>query len=191
MRTFKPRYQGRVRGATLLEWLAATALLAVLWSLANPQLSQWRHEWMLNQATNDWLNLLHRARADAIATGLPVMLCAHDPAATPCNMNANWNAGYTLFTDNNHNGMLDPGEVVLWRGTLSQSLRLTGNTPVSQYVRYHPDGQPRLVSGAFQAGTFTLCVIGETNPRYFRRLVMSAPGRVRIERPTTTQPPCL
>lgn len=190
MRACRGRAQPGVRGVTLVEWLTVVAVMAVGWAVAAPHLKHWRQDWALTQATNGWLALLHRARVDAIASGRPVMLCATSPISAPCAPGTGWNHGYTLFVDTNRNGWLDPADVVLWQGNLPGRVRLSGNTPVSRYVRYHPDGQPRLTSGAFQAGTFTLCMAGETDPRYFRHIVMSAPGRVRIERPTTAQPAC-
>lgn len=86
-----------------------------------------------------------------------------------------------LFVDENGNGKHDEEEPLLKvSGSTPKGIRVSGNTPVRQYVRYVPTGRTRLMGGAFQAGTITLCHEGGQHP--VRRLIISATGRLRTER---------
>ncbi|PKO63519.1 MAG: type IV fimbrial biogenesis protein FimT, partial [Betaproteobacteria bacterium HGW-Betaproteobacteria-17] len=77
---------------------------------------------------------------------------------TSCAASGGWHQGWLVFHDVNNNAVLDAGEmVILARQAQSAGLLLTGNTPVSKYISYSPSGATKLISGAFQAGTLTLC----------------------------------
>ena len=60
---------------------------------------------------------------------------------------------------------------------VASGVRISGNTPVSRYVRYTPSGEAKMQNGAFQAGTITLCHSDSQQP--VRRLILSATGRLR------------
>ena len=99
----------------------------------------------------------------------PVMLANED---------GEWSSGWVVFADQNGNGIADTGELVLRRGTASTTgIHITGNTPVSRYVRYTPTGETRMQNGGLQAGTITLC--HSDGQQAVRKLVISATGRLR------------
>lgn len=182
----------RMAGVSLTELCVSLAVLGLLLSLAIPAFNAQRRDTALVAATNQWLAWLQRARLESIALGRPVVLCPSagtQPAA--CTNGLPWSTGFLLFVDDNRNGAFDGQDVLLRQETPSHRwLRIRGNGSVSRYVNFHADGVARRVSGAFQAGTFTVCVVGETDPRFFRQLVLSAAGRVRIDRPAGPQPVC-
>jgi len=64
-------------------------------------------------------------------------------------------------------------------GPLSGAFKLVGNSSIANYVSYSPSGATQLTSGAFQAGTFTLCDC-ESSSGFARKIVISATGRARI-----------
>jgi type IV fimbrial biogenesis protein FimT len=47
-------------------------------------------------------------------------------------------------------------------------------------VSYSASGTARLVSGAFQAGTFTICPSRAGQAATVRRIIIGAPGRPRL-----------
>ncbi|MNO01291.1 hypothetical protein D3C81_2213950 [compost metagenome] len=61
--------------------------------------------------------------------------------------------------------------------SIAEGVQIVGNAPVSRYVRYTPTGDAKMQSGAFQAGTISLC--HESGMQAVRRLVISATGRLR------------
>jgi type IV fimbrial biogenesis protein FimT len=87
-----------------------------------------------------------------------------------------------VFRDSNNNGALDAGEpVVHHTQALPRGFRLTGNQSLASYISFAPSGRTRLVGGAFQAGTLTLCK--ESAPDLeARQIVINNAGRARVNR---------
>ena len=102
-----------------------------------------------------------------------------------CTSNGGWEQGWILFHDRNNNAVLDAGEeVVQQQGPASTGIRLRGNSPVANYVSYTPTGTAKLTSGAFQAGTFTLCAESAASSNV-RQIVLSGTGRARAQKGTS------
>lgn len=160
---------GSSRGFTLLEAMFALALLSLLLGVAIPAARQMMHGQQLRQASIDLGMALILARQASIMRRQPVVLD---------NVDGEWSSGWRVFVDLNGNGALDSVEPVLKRGDrIAAGVRITGNSPVSRYVRYTPTGRAKLQSGAFQAGTITLC--HRDGQQAVRKLVLSATGRLR------------
>lgn len=177
-------------GFSLLEHLLVLSILGLLVSMAIPAFSHLRKDWQLTTATNEWLGLLQKTKLESIASGQRAIVCTTNDSGT-CSNNGPWSNGSILFLDVNSNRSLDAADTILLvKNAGSPRVAIRGNGPVARYVQFHPDGMARLFNGAFQAGTITFCVAGETDPRYFRQLVLSAPGRLRIQRPAGIQPIC-
>lgn len=160
------------RGFTLIEALVVLALLAILGNLAGPGLSQLIHAQQVRSASIELASTLIHARQEAITRQRPVIVD---------NLDGNWASGWKLFVDLDGDGTPDSDEPVLHVSTGSTGgVRISGNTPVSRYVRYTPTGEAKLQSGAFQAGTITLC--HNDGQQAVRKLVLSATGRLRTVR---------
>lgn len=160
------------RGFTLLELLVSLALLVILSGLAAPGLTQMRHSHQIRQASIDLTTAFILARQEAITRQRPVIID---------NLDDDWSNGWKIFVDQDGDGRLDSGEPLLRSSDrIADGIRISGNTPVSRYVRYTPTGEAKMQSGAFQAGTITLChADGEQS---IRKLVLSATGRLRTVR---------
>jgi type IV fimbrial biogenesis protein FimT len=85
-----------------------------------------------------------------------------------------------MFVDTNGNGRLEATESIVQRqGALPAFLSLTGNTTVDRYISYGPQGRSQSTTGAFQAGTLTLCGVGQN---HVWRVVINAVGKPRLEK---------
>ena len=85
--------------------------------------------------------------------------------------------GWILFIDSNGDGQVNPGERVLWASdTVAPGITLAANAPLKHYVSYTSLGHARLLDGALQMGTFTVCRRG----RNAVEVVLAHSGRVRI-----------
>jgi type IV fimbrial biogenesis protein FimT len=62
---------------------------------------------------------------------------------------------------------------------LPEFLTLQGNAMVDRYISYGPQGRSQSTSGAFQAGTLTLCGDGQA---HVWRVVINAVGKSRLEK---------
>jgi type IV fimbrial biogenesis protein FimT len=100
---------------------------------------------------------LRLTRDEAIRRNGRVAMCK-SADGSQCTKSGDWSQGWIVFHDSNNSGSVDAQESVLYREPpLSGAIRLSGNTPVSNYVSYTSHGKAKLLSDAFQAGHFTVC----------------------------------
>lgn len=157
------------RGFTVIEVMLALTLLSILAGIGIPALQKVIHGQQLRQASINLASALILARQEAIMRRRPVLLD---------NQDGDWTNGWHVYVDQNANGAFDSGELVLQMGeAIAIGIQISGNTPVNRYIRYMPTGVAKMQSGAFQAGTITLCHMDGTQA--IRRLIISATGRLR------------
>ncbi|MEY2684800.1 MAG: hypothetical protein RJA09_1944 [Pseudomonadota bacterium] len=171
---------GRWWGLGLVEVLVVVAVMAVLATITLPALGGMLDRLRLATYNNDILAHLALARHEAIKRGQRVVVCK-TPHAGTCALSGQWQQGWLVFVDLNNNAQLDPGEEVLrQQAALPAGWVVKGNTPVARYVSYHPIGLSLTVSGAFQAGTFTVCKTS-AQASEGRQVVISSNGRPRSQ----------
>lgn len=174
------------RGHTLLELLMVLAVLTLAQAWLVPAAADLLHSVRLHNGAQALAESLARARSEAIARNSRVVVCKSANGAS-CESGVGWEAGWIVFHDPNNNATVDPGEALLHREhALPAALRLTGNTPVSEYVSYTSFGRTMLVSGAFQAGTFTLCGKAR-NGSLARQVIINSAGRARMDKITVAR----
>lgn len=174
----RPACCGRCRGFTLPELLVVLVVLALLLGLAVPGFTQLRHQQRLQSQAEVFWNSLVLARAQAIRHQQHVTLCTAS-GSEQCDAAAAWHDGWLVFVDGNRNGRRDDGELLLLRQAPSQGLHMTGNSTVNHWIGYGAEGRSESLSGAFQAGTVSLCARGLDKGW---RVVINALGRPRLER---------
>lgn len=167
-------------GVTLPEMMVVVTIVAVLCVVAVPAMTRWIEDLRAGALANSLLSDLQLARSESIRRGYPVVACVATDSR--CRSEGNWEQGWLLFADINNNAMRDAGEEIIRQTRVEpHGWRLWGNGPVRFYVSYHPLGQTRLINGAFQAGTLTLCLPSQPNATS-RRIVINSRGRPRTER---------
>lgn len=160
------------RGFTLIEALIVLALLSLLIGMGAPALTHLLQSQQLRTASQNLASSFTLARQASITQRRPALID---------NIDGRWENGWRVFVDANSNGIFDSGEHELQRyGPLPAGIRVAANSPVRLYIRYTPTGQAKLRSGAFQAGTLTLC--HENGQHAVRHLILSATGRLRREK---------
>ena len=177
------------RGFTLLEALLVLALLAVLLSLAAPSLQGLRQKHQMQSQAEQLQSSLLLARSDALRRKQRVTLCVRVPAAhaePECATAGTWAQGWLVFVDGNDSGRREAAETVLQlHEALPGFLTLQGNATVDRYISYGPQGRSQSTTGAFQAGTLTLCGAGQA---HVWRVVINAVGKPRLEKADRTDP---
>lgn len=175
------RAASRTQGFTLIELMVTLAVMAVLLTIGLPSLKPIIDSIRLKSASSAFFSHLHLARSEAIKRNGRVVLCKSANAAS-CAGSGGWEQGWLVFHDANNNAALDSGEVVIQRAApLPQGLRFTGNQYVSRYVSFIPSGSSQMVSGAFQAGTFTVCWQSPSGGEA-SQIVLNAVGRSRMQK---------
>ena len=150
----------RPRGYTLVELLAALAIAALLLLLAGATLGTWIPRYQQRNAAAALALALQSARSEALRRNERVDLCPSVDGST-CDPAGRWEAGWLTFVDEDGNGRRDPAEpLVSVAAPAGAKITVSGNRPVARYVSYTPYGHTRLVTGALQMGTFTVCKPG-------------------------------
>lgn len=169
------------RGVTLVELMIGLVVMATLLALAAPSFSAMVHSTRLSTWTNDFLSDLALTRSEAIRRAQRVVMCK-SADGTSCTNAGFWDQGWLMFVDANNNGLREATETLIrQQAAMPQGWRLSGNANVSRYISYHPMGNTRLISGAFQAGTLTLCEV-TTEASSGSQVIISSAGRPRSQR---------
>lgn len=159
------------RGFTLFELLIVLLVLTLLFSIGIPNFSAQVQSNRTRAGALDFLQSIHQTRTLAVT---------HRSRAT-LRHRGDWNQGWDLFLDTNNNGKLDESEVLITQSQRFNSVRVSANQPVKNYVSFIATGESRFVgsanSGAFQAGTFTVCPVA-SGAGY--KLVLARSGRLRM-----------
>lgn len=173
----------RQGGFSLVELLVAVTVLALLSAVCVPSIAAWTERSRMVSLSEDLLVHLYLARSEAIKRGGRVALCKSADGET-CARNGSWEQGWIIFHDADNDGLRDPGEPIMQRmAGLPAGWRLVGNSTVARYISYHPTGTTRVLSGAFQAGTLTLCK-ASNGPVAARQIVLNAAGRPKLQATT-------
>lgn len=168
-------------GATLSEMVASIAILGALAGFAVPEFAAWAASSDLESRSTVFLSGIQLARSEAIKRNAKVVLCKSADGEA-CSLAGGWEAGVLVFEDANNDAQRGSEEHVISRQPpISGSFLLRGNGAVQDYLSYGPTGQATMVSGAFQAGTLTLCR-QSTKRGEARQIVINAGGRPKSQR---------
>ncbi|ABE44791.1 methylation [Polaromonas sp. JS666] len=170
-----------MRGFTLVELVAVIAILGILLGVAVPWVGTFADSMRLTSQANAYLSALHLTRSEAIKRNSRMTVCKSADGLS-CTEGGGWQQGWIVFHDPNHNAAKDDTEVMVHQSpALPASFQLVGNSNVATYVSFDATGGTRLVSGAFQAGTLTLCRQSALNGEA-RQIVINSAGRPRVQK---------
>ncbi len=171
-------------GWSLIELMIVLAVAALLLTAAAPQYGDWVARYQVANEAQQLAESMNLARAEAIKRGQRVNLC-RTADRQRCGSGGGWDAGWLVYVDINRNGHIDDDEPLLRTESAAASgIRVTANRPLTDYVSYTSLGNARLLSGALQMGTFTLCRPGFPEVR----VVLANSGRARVE---SSRDPCV
>lgn len=170
-----------LHGFTLVEAIVTLGVLAGLVAASAPSFADLLHDLRLEAVTGDVLRQLMLARSEAVKLNGRAVLCK-SVDGEQCTTSGHWEQGWILFHDRNNSGTREQEEALLQRvPPLPAGWRLITNGPVADYVSYGPMGGATLVSGAFQAGTFTVCR-ASARAVDARKVIINAVGRPRVQK---------
>jgi type IV fimbrial biogenesis protein FimT len=170
---------------TLIEMLVTLCVASALLAGAAVALNQIGLSMRLSAFSNAFVSQLNLARSEAIKRNSRVVMCK-SADGIQCTTSGGWEQGWVVFHDANNNGIREPQETLIRRGEpLPAGYRVAGNQSVARYVSFSPFGGTRLTTGAFQAGTITMCRVSHSASEA-RQVVINSVGRPRIQKATLT-----
>jgi type IV fimbrial biogenesis protein FimT len=159
------------RGMSVLELMISIGLAALLLGLAVPSMGKLMANQRISAATNEMIAHLQYARLQAVMRNLNVVAC---PSADQQRCAGNrWDRGWMVFTDADDNGQPDGS---------SDILRVVG---ADDRARIDSGGRHRLrfqPSGGAYGTNLTLRVCAVATPVDGRAVIVSNPGRVRMQK---------
>ena len=175
----RPRSVGVTQvGVTLVELVVALAIAALLLVIALPVYGDWIADYQVRNHAEALAGTMNIARAEAIKRGRRVNLCK-SANLRQCATGGGWDAGYVVYVDTDRDGDVDAGDAALRvQQPAVAGVTIRGNRPVADYVSYTSLGTARMLNGALQMGTFTVCKSG----RRAIDVVLANSGRARIQR---------
>lgn len=171
------------RGFALTELVVTLSVSAILLVVSVPAFNQVLASERLTGYANDIFAALVLARSEAIKRNQRVVLCKSSDDEKTCANTGGWEQGWIVFVDSDNNASRAVSELMVHKmPALPSGYTLNGNTSISSYVSYDPQGMTKLASGAFQAGTFTLCPPVPAASGQGWKIVINASGRPRVSK---------
>jgi type IV fimbrial biogenesis protein FimT len=165
-------------GVTLVELVIVLAIAALLMAVAVPFYGDWIADYQVLNHAQALAGTMNLARTEAIKRGSRVNLCKSRDLRQ-CASGGDWDAGYVVYVDTDRDGAVDAGDTALRvQEPAIAGVTIRGNRPVADYVSYTSLGSARMLNGALQMGTFTVCKSG----RRAVDVVLANSGRARIQR---------
>jgi type IV fimbrial biogenesis protein FimT len=165
-------WRGR-QGVTLVELIAALAIVAILTSVAVPSFSSLYHDAERTSAVNNLLHALFLARSESIKRHAVVSLCRSADSIACANASAGWNVGWMVFVnlDRDDPPQRDAGEpvIAIYKGWPAGTI--TSNRPAYSFRPVHQ----LLVNG-------TLLFCDREGGTAARAIIISPTGRPRVSR---------
>ena len=169
------------RGFTLIELMAAIALVAILIGIAAPSFREMMMSVRMTGATNDLMADIGAARSEAAKLNVPVYLCRSTDGRS-CN-GTSWNGGWIVFADTNQSATKDGAEpVIRMRPALATDTTIafcSGTTAVNT-LPYTPTGN---ILGGGAVLTFKLCD-PRTTANAGRTITINTTGRPQVTKTT-------
>lgn len=168
----------RYRGYTLIELMMVLTIVSILSAIAAPSFARLLADTRVADATSELFGAVLQTRSEALKRHRRVVLCTSSDA-TDCGSETGWESGWIVFEDGNENGRREEDEPLLQIGEARGGrVAIFGDSSVRSYISYVGSGRTQqLATGAWQAGTLTICSEGIA-----RKIIINRVGRPRIAR---------
>lgn len=154
-------------GFTLIELLIVLSIIGITLGIAVPSFQSLIASNRLTASANSLLSALQLAKSEAIKSNYLVIV----------SKKTSWADGWIVFADKNQNDSqdVDTEPTISLFDALNTGFTVKPTNGYTNRVTYRPDGR------STTDGSFYLC--SPANTADFRRVVIAATGRVRVETP--------
>lgn len=159
-------------GMSLIELMITLSVAAVLLSIAAPSMGNLIQENRITAMSNTLVSHLQYARHEAVFRRSHVAACPGD-MNQGCAGHNRWDQGFIVFVDDNQSGQPDHDDDIL--RVVAPDDRMLMHSAGRTRVRFQPHG------GAYGTN-LTIRVCDQSRRATPRAVIVSNPGRVRVER---------
>jgi len=167
------------RGFTLIELLLGLIVSGILTHLAVPGFKSLLESQQQQGAAQSLAQGLRYARTEAVTRNQAVVIHALDD---------DWGAGWRVILDVSGRGHLDNNNPVLLMRQDSRRVKIVGNGPVKDEIRFSGLGEPVFSGGGFRAGTVHICATDQAQSLY--QIVLAPSGRISLRSEQAEQALC-
>lgn len=160
------------KGTSLAECLVALAILSIAAATATPAIDSWITQSRLNTTTQQLRQDLAYARHQAVMRQQPIGI---QPLTINC-----WHCGWQITAS--PDGSTAAMRVLAQRDAPDQPVRILSSSTWRAGATFMPNGAAIQDSGAFAAGSFSVC---EDGSNYYFKVIVSKSGRARVMREMT------
>lgn len=137
---------------TLIELMVTIAILAIIATLAAPNLSQMLHNTKVNTSSGDILSFLQQSRTEAIRLGKTVTVCGSSDGSSCLSANkTNWSTGLIAT----HSGSTTPIQKLTFD---SSQLSITGPETITFNTFGSTTAEHEITVTIPDANTYSVCV---------------------------------
>lgn len=137
---------------TLIELMVTIAILAIIATLAAPNLSQMLHNTKVNTSSGDILSFLQQSRTEAIRLGKTVTVCGSSDGSSCLSANkTNWSTGLIAT----HSGSTTPIQKLTFD---SSQLSVTGPETITFNTFGSTTAEHEITVTIPDANTYSVCV---------------------------------
>ncbi|WP_188150140.1 GspH/FimT family pseudopilin [Teredinibacter waterburyi] len=174
--TCSPHNIRRNTGFSVIELMIVLSIASILLMVAIPSFVETTARSAIRTSVNELATELSMARNAAVTRSSSVSLCPSDVSITPqaCD-NGDWNEGWLTFYDDDGDGTLDAGEILI---RIHDALGSRVDITLDNTVTFNSRGMKANVS------EFKICRAGNTDAAYARSVVVNVGGLVRGARDT-------
>jgi type IV fimbrial biogenesis protein FimT len=172
MESERPQYRRTSAGFTLIELMAAVAILAIMLAFAVPSFQEFIVNYRTSVQANDLLADLALARNEAVKYARPTVVRAES---------GNWNDGWIVGTDLNGNGTIAGDEIVKRHGAAEQGFTLRGGDGAGNPLANIQFGITGQLAVPLVPAEFAICR-PDNDPQKSRGLRIDGTGRAAAQK---------
>ncbi|MCF6202166.1 MAG: GspH/FimT family pseudopilin [Methylococcaceae bacterium] len=164
-----------INGFTLIELMIVVAVVALLLTVGIPSFSSVIKDNRQTTLLNEFNSFFHYARNIAVTQGEYVTLCSRNTEGTDCDSTSDWDDGWIVFIDINHDGDLDDnGDTTLCESGEDCVLKIHEAIDNSISISASSLVVKINTKGFTSASTFTFC---DSDGTSFKTKILSKTGR--------------